>query len=115
MATAVHFTKPYFKACDKDTPYFRSVIDENLLTTKIVLDEFYKYLSDNSITQEAAISSIRSAGGIVTRNGLWNYRRGYYYTCSNTFLNIISRFCGYKNYVELLYAVRDRAASGSAG
>lgn len=108
MKGKYHFTKGSYVGCDREGEFLQGVFSANVSTQQTIIREFDRYLKDNSISQEAAIKAIRMRGAVVTRNGLWNYRRGEFKTCTNTLMNILSRYCGYKDFEELIITVHSR-------
>jgi len=108
MSAGSHFTKKVFQACDRESDYLKGVFSANRYTIRTVIGEFNRVLDSRGISENQAIKELRALGGIITRNTLNKMRKGEYYTASTTFLNILSRYAGYKDFIDLAYHVRSR-------
>lgn len=108
-----HLTNSRFKICDRDGDAYLQVKSANIDLIKAVVSEFDRVRANRSTSEVSALKELRTSGLIVTRNGLWNYRKGTFYTASTTFLNILAQWCGYANFFELLKAVEARESGES--
>ncbi len=111
-----HLTKRHFKTCNLETPLMRSVIEANKHVNKLVCDEVDRVRFERGETLLQVEQWVKQNGGLICRQSFRKYQLGEYYTTSNTFLNLMARYCDYKNFGDLLYFVfaRERGMSNVA-
>ncbi len=112
MAGNFHFTKGRYNDCDKTTEFMKGVISSNLRQQKTVLMEFRRVLGLRSESKLSAIRSIKNNGGLISYQNMKKVETGVFDYVPNTYLNVLSRYCGYEDFVELCIAVRMRESSG---
>src|SRR5882724_11181610 len=102
------FTKDAYKDCDRKTPFMQQVFRHNIDLQRTVISEFERVRKERALSQEAAVKEIKMNGGVISRQNLTKFKSGYFNTASNTYLNILSCWCGYPGLVELVNAVESR-------
>lgn len=107
--------KSYYQTCDKQTEFMLGVIDHNKRIQSVVVNEFELVRKEKGLSQESAISEIKANGGFISRQNLCKVKNGVFDHCSTTYLNILSRWCGYSDLVALVNAVNARAGAGEKG
>lgn len=117
MRDIPHLTKSVNYVCDYESEYVKGLYSSNIDVQRVVLAEFARYLKENKISEAEAIKRIKQAGGMTSKNTLWKLRSGSYRSPASTVLNMLARFCGYSNLLELGYVVysRDGVSAASAG
>lgn len=108
MGQFSHFSKPYYENCNRDGEYLQSIYSSNREAIQTVIREFNRVLSCRAESEETAIKAIKASGGLTSRTTLFKFRNGEYFTASTTFLNILSRYAGYKDFIDLAFHVRAR-------
>lgn len=108
MPGQYHFSKGAYKSCDVKTPFMTGVILANKRMQMTICEEFKRKLAEMGVTKTFALKDLRSQGALVSHQNFDNYRKGIFWTCSTTYLNILSRYVGYDDANELLCVVRDR-------
>ncbi len=106
-----HFAKGYYKDCDRQSPFMLGVYSANRNVLKVVLEEFERVRGTRELSQRDAVKGIKMLGGFLSRQNITKYKSGVFSTCSITYLNVVSRWCGYSDFVELCIAVRMRESS----
>lgn len=113
MSYRNHLTKRHFKSCDLETPLMQSVIEANKFVNRLVCDEVDRIRHERGERLLDVELWVKSNGGLICRQSFRKYQEGHYYTTSNTFLNLMARYCDYRNFAELLHAVLSRSAIAS--
>ncbi len=84
------------------------VLGANLKQQRIVLEEFQRVIGIRRVSRLAAIKSIRDEGGLISYQNMKKVKTGVFRYVPNTYLNILSRYCGYEDFVDLCVSVRMR-------
>ncbi len=88
------------------------VLEANLRQQRIVLNEFERVIGIRRVSRLAACKMIRNDGGLISYQNIPKVKKGTFKYVPNTYLNIISRYCGYEDFVDLCIAVRIRESEG---
>lgn len=100
-----HFTEGAYNNCDRNSPFMQSVLRCNRSYQTALIEEFLRIIKERGLSQVKAINEIKSRGGLVGRQNLRFVRNGKFKSISFTYANIISQWCGYSGFVELINAV----------
>lgn len=110
MTGKFHFAKPYLAACDRNTEFMKGVFSANIRLHAIVVNEFERVRMEKGFSQAEAVRQVKSNGGLISRQNLGKFRNGIFYTASTTYLNILARWSGYNDFVELVNVVDARSS-----
>ena len=103
------FTKIAYKDCDKKTPFMQSVLERNKDYQYILINEFLRKVKERGMSQVEACADIKKKGGLISRQNLLNVMHGKFESIPFTYANIISNWCGYLGFVELINSVQSRS------
>jgi len=84
------------------------VLKANREQQRVVLEEFQRVIDIRRVSRLNAVKTINSSGALISYQNLKNVRTGVFKYVPNTYLNVISRWCGYNDFVDLVIAVRER-------